>query len=79
MAEAGSGKLNNEKDIKKAFVDPNLTVLHTRRSDSMRETSTSVPVNACLYTVLVTDEPIEKLRLKKYDAVMMQCRFVWLF
>ena len=64
MAEAGSGKIKSEKDKMKAFVDTDVNITQVQGGFE-DDKGDSVTVNASLYTVLVTDEPIEKLRLKK--------------
>ena len=64
MAEAGSGKIGGTKDaLRKAFVVPDVNIQPGYIGSS--NPLDTITVNASLYTVLVTDEPIEKLRLKK--------------
>lgn len=70
MAEVGSGKIGKgrEKDaLRKAFVVPDINIQPHSSVADVRDSRSlnTITVNASLYTVLVTDEPIEKLRLKK--------------
>jgi hypothetical protein len=63
MAEAGSGKIGKGS---KAFVLPDVNIQSSASGDiGTSNPLDTITVNASLYTVLVTDEPIEKLRLKK--------------
>jgi len=68
MIEAGSGRLRT--DHGKGFVQSDMRVRTAPPDapgvcDPDRPEDDCVTVNASLYTVLVTDEPIEKLHLKK--------------
>lgn len=70
----GSGKLGAEDNLKKPrrVIDGKLSLTHKGavRIDKFKTENEDDPVapivvNASLYTVLVTDQPIEKLRLKR--------------
>jgi len=70
----GSGKINDfDGQVNKAFVDPHINIHRSGNSEWNGEDSgeilAPVAINASLFTVLVTDQPIEKLRLKKYVEV----------
>ena len=67
----GSGKINDfDGQINKGFVDPHININQDenieRNGEDPEEILAPVAINASLFTVLVTDQPIEKLRLKKY-------------
>lgn len=61
MKDAGSGRIRSEQI--KGFVQPDMMI--NPDAGDQEDPAEFITVNASLYTVLVTDEPIEKLRLNK--------------
>ncbi len=61
MKDAGSGRIGSDQI--KGFVQPDMMINPDGRDPE--DPTDFITVNASLYTVLVTDEPIEKLRLNK--------------
>ena len=61
MKDAGSGRIRSEQI--KGFVQPDMMI--NPDAGDPEGAADFITVNASLYTVLVTDEPIEKLRLNK--------------